>query len=152
VRWFWCIVCRLWYRCRGSRCPRSVCWRRPLPFRCRLNSWAIRSVAPSMFAPRSRRSWLVSRLPRRVGYYYSSVYSGFKFVTISYKMSGLFAIVAYYKLSARSVWTVLRRRYTSSIVVVVSGVVIIRRVNVVPGVIVIRRTSVVSVILGVIYY
>jgi hypothetical protein len=95
---------------------------------------------------------LVSRLPRRVGYYYSSVYSGFKFVTISYKMSGLFAIVAYYKLSARSVWTVLRRRYTSSIVVVVSGVVIIRRVNVVPGVIVIRRTSVVSVILGVIYY
>jgi hypothetical protein len=96
---------------------------------------------------------LVSRLPRRVGYYYSSVYYGFKFVTIFYKMFGLFAIVAYYKLSARSVWTVLRRRYKSSIVVVVPGVVIIRRVNVVsvvPGIIVIRRTSVVSVILGVI--
>jgi hypothetical protein len=65
-------------------------------------------------------------------------------------MSGLLAIVAYYRILSRSVRTALRRRYRSSIVAVVPDIVIIRRINVVsviPGVIIIRRTSVVSVVI-----
>lgn len=107
---------------------------------CRLISWVIHSVAPSRFAPCSRRSCMVSRLPRRVGYYYSGVYSGFKFIAILYKMSRFFA---YYRILSRSVWTIERRWYRSPIMVVVPDV-IVQRASVVSVIIVRRCRTLVS--------